>query len=270
MPADREGGRLALPGAEMVIKVSPVDGEARLYPIGSPFRKVDGWQRGIKYFQHSYSSYLGWAALGEGGPELPAGRTGISFDRSSWSYRTNPTSIRVDPHHSISRYEIELSNPDPDMAEFGQVITHTLIGTEGEIHVFWHNSARPAFMMLAGYGIGTSRITDFGDYRSDSSIRVSGTRTHSLLKVLSATPGELGWDSLRPRQGWSHAHLFGGVSAYPHWKSYEPIHPNTPVVIYVNATRDRRPRVPGIEMRSEPGLLHIRLEGLKYQIQLPH
>jgi hypothetical protein len=195
MPADRDGGRLALPGAEMVVKVSPLDGEARLYPLGSSIQHVGEWQRGIKYFQHSYSSYLGWAALGEGGPDIPAGRTGVSFDRVNWHYRSNPEAIHVDPLHGISYYKIELDNPNPDMTEFGKVVTHTLIGTDGEVHVFWHDSARPAFMMIGGYGIGSPESTDFRICRPDRSVIVSGTRHHSLLTVLSSPPGEIEWPS---------------------------------------------------------------------------
>ncbi|MGW8181283.1 MAG: DUF2264 domain-containing protein, partial [bacterium] len=99
MPADLAGGRQALPGAQMVLKVSPVDGEAKAIVVGEPVGHEGSWQRGIKYFQHAYSSNLGWAALGEGGPDLGQGRTGVSYDGQSWQYRTNPRPVQVDPNH---------------------------------------------------------------------------------------------------------------------------------------------------------------------------
>jgi len=153
MPADGSGGRIALPGAQMVLKVSPVDGEVRNYILGEPVGHEGMWQRGIKYFQHSYSSYLGWCALGEGGPDLGAGRTGISYNGTDWHFRTNPRPIKVDPFHSISEWDFMFLDIEPRFEDFGSIITHTLIGENGELHIFWHTSARPAYLWIGGYGI---------------------------------------------------------------------------------------------------------------------
>ena len=88
LPADGMGGTKALPGAEMLVKVNPHDGEVRLFPVGQPASHWGMWQREIKYCQHAYSSYLGWCATGEGGQDLGAGRTGYSLDGERWSWRT--------------------------------------------------------------------------------------------------------------------------------------------------------------------------------------
>jgi hypothetical protein len=269
IPSDLDGGRIPLQGAEMLLKVNPEDGEARLYPIGSSFVHTGEWQRGIKYFQHSYSSYLGWAALGEGGRDLAAGRTGISFDRANWHYRTNPEPVQVGQSHCISKYRIDLQNPDPNMTEFGEVVTHSLITPDGEVHVFWHNSARPAFMTVGGYGISVPHGERLQTSESDQYVLTHGNRNHSYLKVLMGPPGDLGWELLEPRQGWSHSHLFGGVGVYPYWISQSPIPPNVPVVVYVDGTRDRKPKIPEIELQTQHGLLLIGLEGVQYRINVP-
>ena len=65
IPADGAGGKFAVPGAQFTIRISPIDGEGRLFPVGQPFamdRKR--WQTGAKYDQHGYSSYLGFCVLG--------------------------------------------------------------------------------------------------------------------------------------------------------------------------------------------------------------
>jgi len=63
MPADVADKVNVVPGAQMVFKINSRRGESRLYPIGSPRHNRISWQTGIKYYQHAYSSALGWAAL---------------------------------------------------------------------------------------------------------------------------------------------------------------------------------------------------------------
>ncbi|MBW7995724.1 MAG: DUF2264 domain-containing protein [Candidatus Glassbacteria bacterium] len=269
MPADGAGGRLELPGAEMVLKVSPVDGEAKAYVLGEPVGHRGQWQRGIKYFQHSYSSYLGWCALGEGGPDLGAGRTGVSHDNKQWFFRTNPEAVSVDSHHSVSRYDFFLDTPENELEDFGQVITHTLIGEDGELHIFWHNSGRPLFLWLGGYGISVPDGEQPQVTHTKEAISISAGRYNSLIKILDGPPGILASDFLTPRDGWSHAHLFDGNGAYPYWKSAAPIKSNTVVAAYVAGSRDRRAVVPSIVIKQDTGALRIEFEGMEYTVPLP-
>ena len=271
MPADGAGGRLALPGAEMVLRVSPVDGEAKAYIMGEPVGHVGQWQRGIKYFQHSYSSYLGWCALGDRGPDLGAGRTGVSHDGKSWFYRTNPRPIKVDPFHCISTYDFFLKTPERELEDFGQVTTHTLIGENGEVHIFWHNSARPLYLWLGGYGISVPHGEQAARYTHGTDLlSIHADRYHSAIRMLQAPAGELKVEQLEPREGWSHAHLFGGKGAFPFWVSGSAVPPNSVVVAYVAGARDRVPAVPQIGLQRGPGLLRVTLEGVTYQIEIPY
>ena len=179
MPADGPGGRIALPGAQMLLKVSPVDGEARLYPVGQTHTHWGAWQRGVKYCQHAYSSYLGWAVTGEGGPDLGAGRTGFSLDGKSWKFRERPRMVEVSEDHLFSREILEFPD-EPFKAQgyddYGEIYTHTLVGDDGEVHVFWHDSGRPLRLYIGGYGISVPHDKDMGKQESEGRNRDRGRR----------------------------------------------------------------------------------------------
>ncbi|MBN2582959.1 MAG: DUF2264 domain-containing protein, partial [Planctomycetes bacterium] len=72
-------------GGRMILKADGPRGEARMITVGEPFRHRKVWQAGTKYFQHAYSSSLGYALAGDLGPELAAGRTGMSRDGKAWA-----------------------------------------------------------------------------------------------------------------------------------------------------------------------------------------
>jgi len=88
--------------------------------------------------------------------------------------------------------------------------------------------------------------------------------------MLQAPAGELKVEQLEPREGWSHAHLFGGKGAFPYWVSGSAVPPNSVVVAYVAGARDRVPAVPQIGLQRGPGLLRVTLEGVTYQIEIPY
>ena len=269
MPADGPGGRIALPGAEMAIKVSPIDGEARVFPVGQRMGHWGQWQRGIKYCQHAYSSYLGYCALGEGGRDLGAGRTGTSFDGKRWHYRSSPRAIQVDTRHLISEEEIFVDTLDPALEDFGDLITHTLIGENGEIHIFWHTCARPVYLHIGGYGISVPHGHNLEKKSGDNTLVISGGGSHSILRVLQAPPGAIDQVLLEPRPGWTHSHSFGGKGAFCYWRSENPVPPNTVVVVYVDGTRDRPPVKPKITLRSTQEVLQVTLDGETYPIKIP-
>ena len=267
MPADGKGGTIALPGAQMVLRVSPIDGEARLYPVGQPFTHWGQWQRGIKYCQLAYSSYLGWCATGEGGADLGAGRTGISTDGIHWRLRERPRAVQVSPDHLISTCEI--GEEENDWDNTGELTTHTLLGESGEVHVFWHSSPKPAFLYLGGYGISIPHGESPRQLRRETQLQVSGGAYHSLIKVLDAPPGRLIAEVLEPRRGWSHSHLYGGRGAFPHWQSNSPVPPHVPVVIYVDGAKDRDLIEPPISVRRQDCGLQIQMAGKTYTVSIP-
>ena len=273
MPADGAGGRVALPAAQLAIRVSPIDGEARLYPVGQPFTHWGNWQRGIKYCQHAYSSYLGWCALGEGGPDLGAGRTGYSFNGKVWNFRERPRMIQVDTEHLVSIEEMkQLPSPEKpeDMDDYGEVTTHTLIGTSGEVHVFWHNSPRPAWLYLGGYGIMVPMGGSLKKESREACLVIHGGENHSIIKVLQAPEGALESELLEPRPGWMYSHNFDGKGAFPHWQSSAPVPANKPVVFYVDGTRGRLPLDPDISILCEKGLMRITFEGITRCVKVPY
>ncbi|HUU28815.1 MAG TPA: DUF2264 domain-containing protein [archaeon] len=273
MPADEAGGRVPLPAAGMLIRVSPLDGEARLFPVGQTFSHWGNWQRGIKYCQHAYSSYLGWCAAGEGGPDLGAGRTGYSFDGKSWRYRERPRALQVDPEHLISADDLvvpDLEGADTTWYDFGEIITHTLVGNSGEVHVFWHTSGRPTYLYLGGYGISVPHGGELKKETREGCLVIHGGENHSIIKVLEAPPGNLESELLEPRPGWQHSHNFGGKGAFPHWQSSSPVKSNTPVVIYVDGIRDRMPVDPLISLHRDMGNLEITFEGQTHLVRVPY
>ena len=253
----------------MVLRVSPVDGEAKAYILGEPIGHEGQWQRGIKYFQHAYSSYLGWCALGEGGPDLGAGRTGVSFDGENWHYRTNPEPVVVDAFHSVSRYRFVLNTPQKELEDFGNVTTHTLIGENGELHVFWHDSARPLYLWLGGYGISVPTSEKPQIESGDGLLSVSAGQYHSVIKIIEGPAGELDTRFLTPREGWTSAHIFGGNGVFPFWRSKVPVRSNTVVAAYVAGNRQRPAQIPDIDVQRVPDCMKISFEGLKYSIPLP-
>jgi len=273
MPADMSGGCAVLPGAQMLIKVSPVNGEARLYPVGQPFTHWGNWQRGVKYCQHAYSSYLGWAVTGEGGPDLGAGRSGFSQDGKKWKWRERPRVIQVSEDHLESREYMEF--PDTlfapgDYDDIGEIHTHTLVGNGGEVHVFWHDSGRPVYLYLGGYGISVPHGGQFQRESAPGRIYIQGGENHSVIRVLQAPAGALESELLEPRPGWLHSHNFGGRGAFPFWRSSAPVNSNVPVVVFVNGSRGRKPSEPEIQVHTDRGQMRILFEGREHCIRLPY
>jgi hypothetical protein len=267
MPADGSGGAIALPWQGMVLRVRASDGEARMYPVSQPFGHMGTWQRNIKYAQLAYSSSLGWCALGEGGPDLGAGRNGVSLDGVKWSLRDRPRALEVETNQMTSACEID---PVAVNGEFGEVMTHTIITRSGEIHVFWHNCARPLYLYLGGYGISVPPGQEMRRDASEKRILINGGSNYSVMEILQAPPGEIKADLLEPRPGWLHAHLFGGKGAFPYWRSSGPIQPNNPVVIYVDGSRDHPPVVPKLTLKTGAGRLRIEVDGFESEVKIPY
>lgn len=263
IPADGAGGKMAVNGAQFALRVSSIDGEARMFPAGQPFsHSRDTWQNGAKYDQNAYSSYLGFCTSGEGGAEIGAGRTGYSFDGETWYYREKAEPITISEDHIVSRYRL-ITQPYYD------VLSHTLIGNDGEVYVFMHNYPDPIYLYLGGYGIQLQNTEDLKSKLLENQIQIGSEKYHSILRVLNKIHGELSSETLIPREGWNDSHLFGGFGAFPYWKSKNPIPPNTPVIIYSNGTRNRLPVIPEIIVTKNQGNMTIQFEGEIFKIDIP-
>ena len=264
IPADGAGGKIAIPGAQLSIRVSPLDGEARLFPVGQPFthaRKI--WQVGTKYDQYSYSSYLGFCTDGEGGSEIGAGRSGYSFDGLNWDYRESARSILVSNDHLIDQYTLK---PDNQY----EITTHTLIGNDGEIRVFWHNYPEPIFLYLGGYGIRVQDAENLKSQDGANNILMNSGEYYSIIQSQNSFAGKFSSKLLIPADGWNSTHLFGGEGAFPYWQSTNPVPPNEPLIFYVNGTRGRKPLVEQIEVIRQGSDLKIRFEGKWQRIEIPY
>jgi hypothetical protein len=260
IPADGSGGMIALNGAELTIRVSPLDGEARLFPVGQPFTHGrEKWQTGIKYDQYSYSSFLGFCVVGEGGPEIGAGRSGYSFDGFAWHFRERSEPVLISNRHLIDKYSLGEN-------KLYDIITHTIIGNDGELHIFWHNYPDSIYLYLGGYGINVHPDQLLTEDRKENCIELSGGDYYSVIKSIQTPEGKFEATRLVPREGWIHTHLFGGDGAFPLWKSRKPVPPNVPLIFYTNGTRGRRPVIGDIEVEEKGIILKIQFEGKWYTI----
>lgn len=263
LPADGQGGRLALPAAEMTVRVSPIDGEARLFVAGQRFTHPGSWQRGIKYCQHAYSGSLGWCALGDRGEDLGAGRAGWSFDGKNWKYRVHPVATLVEADQ-VASHEPMPEQPGPA----GELHTHTLIGDTGEMQIIWHTRAQPTHLHFGGYSVSVAAGRQPGTTLTGRGIHLTATDWHSWMEQLRGPAGRFEARLLEPRSGWMHSHLFGGHGAYPFWRSLEPVPPFEPVVLYLDGSRNRLPATPAIVIDRTGPALQIDFGGSRTEIMI--
>lgn len=264
IPADGAGGKIALPGAQFAIRVNPLDGEARLFPVGQPFSHGrERWQGGIKYDQYAYSSYLGFCVNGERGADIGAGRSGYSFDGITWNFRERAEPILVSNSHLISRYAFGQNN-------LYEITTHTIIGNEGEVHIFWHNYPDPVYLYIGGYGISVKTGEELTVQKQYNNIVINTGEFFSVLRSVNSPAGIFEKEFLTDHDGWKNTHLFGGEGAFPFWRSINPVPSLNPVIIYVNGCRNRKPVPSTIRLIESPGLDRIQFEGEWYDIKVPY
>lgn len=272
IPADGKGGKLAVKGAQFVLRVSPKDGEARMFPAGQPFfNKPWMSQTGERYNQNAYSSCLGFCTPGEGADEIGAGRIGYSYDGKKWLYQEKLRPISIQADHIVSVFPLKPADEKDQTPDFqlDEVTSHTLIGNDGEVHIFWHSYPDPIYLSLGGYGISIPIGSEPMKKAIDRGLMINGGGNYSLLQLLKTPAGKVSDMVLKPREGWAASHLFGGQGAYVNWQSRVAVPPHQPVVIYVNGTRNRIPKTGDIKVISSPGKLKIRFEGKWYNIEAP-
>jgi hypothetical protein len=273
IPADLAGGTMAVHGAQFSLRVNDIDGEARMFPAGQPWAQSrEKWQSTAKYDQHAYSSYLGFCVLGEGGGQLGAGRSGYSYDGVNWFYRERAKAIRVSDDHLVSTYTLHPKKNDREIIveNRDEIITHTLVGNDGEIHVFWHNYPDPIYLYLGGYGLSMPESNDLAEKKMNNFIHIDGGEYCSVVQAIQAADGKFESEVLIPRDGWKHTHLFGGIGAFPFWRSNEPVPPNLPQVFYVNGAKIRNVDPVDAKIQTNQGILNIQFEGNSYSIQIPY
>lgn len=242
IPADSPGvKRLAVPGAQMVFKVDGDRGEARAVVGGEPFLHRRIWQAGLKFFQHAYSSTLGHPLTGEGGPELAVGRTGLSADGRAWAWRTWPRVRHLDERRIRSEWDAW-----PALEGLtGTVVCETLILDRGEVHIFGHTSPEPRYLSVGGYGARIPHGAQAQMTVIDGGLAVESEAAWSAMRFLVGVKGRFTMEEIRPREGFRHAHLFGGWSACPRWVSEGAVGCDAAVVVWVDA--GRRAEAPQVE-----------------------
>lgn len=269
IPADGKGGHRAVNGAQFSLNARAIDGDARMYPAGQPFDRTI-WQSPIKYNQHAYSSMLGFCVTGEGGDDIGAGRTGYSYDGKSWLYRFRSRTLFVKPDHVASVYHLRSTSKDDRTPEFqkDELFTHTLIGNDGEVHVFWHNYPDPLYLSIGGYGISIPVGENLNEEKKKESILIKGGDYSSMIQTIYTPEGLLGSTLLTPRMGWEHTHLFGGLGAFCSWQSLSGVLPHKPVVVYVNGSKGRSLSEANVKVVETSEGLAITFEGQEYQVNV--
>ena len=242
LPVECESGVKVIRGAKMVAKVDAQTGEARLYKIGESFWHPQGWQYGIKYYQHAYSSNLGFPVVGQGGPQLVMGRSGASADGIHWSLRQQTVDLKISDFENVSVYDLSESATGESGAK---LYTHTYIGEHGEVHVIYHNCSKPLYLAFGGWGIQVPHGESVKSDNAGQSLKISSSTQESILRVLgsSGVDGKLRVVELEPRtkDGFTETHLYGGRGAFPLWESSEKVVAGQPVIFYVNAARGTLP-----------------------------
>ncbi len=293
IPADGEGHyRCAIRGAEMVLKVDATRGEARMITIGESFYHRRVWQAGSKYYQHGYSSSLGHALAGDQGPELAAGRTGLSEDGRRWSYRTWPRLVDLGPQRARHTFDAW-----PALAGLtGTIVTETLILDRGEIHLFWHTGPQERFLRIGGWSIqvphgegldvqplaggrmvsaseggagGDERTASGWQAEGGDGLELSSSTMWSVMQVLGGPSGSLSCEEVHPRPGFSHAHLFGGWAGYPTWTSAGLVNPREIVAVFVDAARRSEAdemTVPEIGLEMISGGVRVMVDERQYDV----
>jgi hypothetical protein len=275
LPADKPGiRRRAVAGAQMVLKVDGVRGEARALVAGEPFFHRRVWQAGTKYYQHAYSSNLGFALVGERGPQLAAGRTGLSADGKAWAYRTWPRVLALDENGARSEWDawpaLEGQGSPNAMHRVwgpltGSVVTESRFMDRGELHVFWHTADRPRYLCIGGWAIQVAHGETPRVEREHRRLAVFSESMWSTLQFLAPVEvaGELTLEEVRPREGFRHAHLFGGWAAYPLWRSLKPVDAGVTIAVFVDAARraeSPRPEYPPLRVKIGDGQLVVEAE----------
>jgi len=227
IPADEAVDRVAaLPAAAMVLRLFGRTGEVRLHVAGTPRHDSGCWQVGTKYYQHSYSSVAGFAVAGEG-RDLPAGRAGASLDGKKWVYRHRPRPLIVSENHIAGYWSLHgLGMTD------ARVVTHTLLGPTGEVHIVYHTADRPLYLFVGGYAVATDPSGKVKRRRLANGVAVTGDAAVSAMQVLAGPEGRVSVNRVEPTSSGRHSHLFGGVGVWPGWTSEVPVEPFRPVIVY--------------------------------------
>jgi len=148
--------------------------------------------------------------------------------------------------------------------------THTLIGNDREIHIFWHDNPDPIYLYLGGYGISILPGEELIQNEETDKIELNTVQYYSILQSVYSSNGVFNSELLTPQEGWKNTHLFGGKGTFPYWKSKNPLPPLVPVVIYSNGTRGRKSMPPNINFLQSDGLISIQFEGKWYRIEISY
>ena len=123
---------------------------------------------------------------------------------------------------------------------------------------------------MGGYGISLEASKDLAEMKSDTAIHMDGGQYYSILQTIQAADGGFESKILTPREGWKHTHLFGGIGAFPYWRSIKPVPPNKPQVFFVNGTRNRNADPVDVKINTHQGVMKIQFEGFAHSIRIPY
>jgi hypothetical protein len=126
------------------------------------------------------------------------------------------------------------------------------------LHVFWHTAERPRYLCIGGWAVQVAHGETPRVEREHRRLSVFSESMWSTLQVLAPVEvaGEVTLEEVRPREGFRHAHLFGGLSAYPLWRSLKPVDPGVTIAVFVDAARraeSPRPEHPPLRVSMKNG-----------------
>jgi len=226
-PADEPVDHVAaLRGAGMTVRTFGRSGEVRVHFAGTPRHEDARWQVGAKYYQHTYSSAAGFAVAGAG-KDLCAGRSGASLNGQQWVYRKQPDPILVEEDRVAGKWSLaELQMPE------AWLVTHSLLGPSGELHILYHTASQPLQLMVAGYAVAVPHGEAGEENRLPGGVCVAGKAAVSALQKLAGPAGMTSVEHLAPSRNLQHSHLFGGVAFWPVWRSSDSVPAYQPVMVY--------------------------------------
>ena len=167
----------------------------------------------------------------------------------------------------LPNYEMKRSEGIPEF-ECERVYSHTLIGDEGEVHVIWHDYPTPIYLCLGGYGICIPSGSAPAVTNTTDRIVLACGEYRSVAQQVYGPSGTLSCIHLQPEPGWKNTHLFGGLGAWPEWKSDEGVPPFTPVVIFADGSAHGKAVKPQLAVSQTPCGLKINFEGKDYDIRV--
>lgn len=115
-----------------------------------------------------------------------------SYDGTNWFYRVRAKPLAITADHLISRYTLKPANEKEARPDYNrdEMITHTLVGSDGEVPIFWHNAPEPLYLYLGGYGLSITYTNKIDAEKQKAGIFIQGNGYYWVLHTVQAPEGK--------------------------------------------------------------------------------